>query len=164
MKLANQPQVLILTEEAAIEAFGKAKAAVEAKAEAAILRDNSKATDVFISGITDRDSVWIEDSPNGLYSPSQETGHDGRILYMHRGDLHDFCIEHFEGQWQVKNEMDRGSGVCCAFVQGNCALEDCCSRGWHVVYGDEIVSQPDVKIVTGQQAKSKASSNIILAP
>jgi len=96
--------------------------------------------------------------------PTQETGLDGRRLYRKSGEIEDYYIEHFEGQWQIKDEMDMGSSVCYAFVRGGCALEECCSRLWNVVYGEEVVGQPDVEIVTGQQAKSKASSSIILAP
>ncbi len=137
-----------------------------AEAKAAILKDNLKATDIFISGIEVRDSsvyASSEFSRDGLYSPTQETGQDGRLLYRKNG-LEDFYIEHFEGQWQVKDEEDVGSSVCFAFVRGGCALEECCSRRWNVVDGEGIVGQPDVDIVAGQQAKSKASSSIILAP
>jgi hypothetical protein len=185
-KLSSQPNVMVLTEEEVIcKVSGHLthdtnaarlpcahpvtltflQAAAEAKA--AILKDNLKATDIFISGIEVRDSsVYLssEYSRDGLYSPTQETGQDGRVLYLKSGEFENFYIEHFEGQWQVKDEMDVGSSVCFAFVRGGCALEECCSRRWNVVDGEGIVGQPDVEIVTGQQAKSKASSNIILAP
>ncbi len=156
--------------EAAAEAKAAAVAKAAAEAKAAVIRDNLKAADIFISGIECRNSYAIItelSSPNGLYTPTQETGQDGRILYRKSdgsGIFEDFCIEHFEGQWQVKLEENLGSGVCCAFVRGGCALESCCSRQWKVVDGEEIVDQPNVEILAGQQAKCKASGNIILAP
>ena len=103
---------------------------------------------------------------NGLYLPTQETGQDGRRLYRKSGESGDqaLCIEHVEGEWQAKNERDRGSRRCRAWVRGNCALESCRWRLWNVVYGENVVDRTGVDIVAGQQAKSKASSSIILAP
>ena len=91
---------------------------------------------------------------NGLYSPTQETGQDGRILYRRSGDLGDeaLCIEHFEGKWQVKNLSDRGSGACRAYVEGGCALEGCCLRTWKVVDGEYFVEKPGVRMATVSEA------------
>ena len=139
----------------------QAKAAAEAAA--AIRKDNSKAADIFISGVKGRHSVV-----NGLYSPTQETGQDGRVLYRKSGECGDeaLCIEHFEGRWRVKNQSDRGSVACFAQVEGCCTLEGCRSRVWKVSDGDEVwyfVDQPSVQMVTGEEAKSQASCFSVLA-
>ena len=137
----------------------QAKAAAEAAA--AILKDNSMAADIFISGFEGHNSVI-----NGLYLPTQETGQDGRRLYRKSGECGDeaLCIEHFEGRWRVKNQSDGGSGMCCAYVEGGCALEDCRSLIWKVSDGDDFVDQPSVQMVTGGEAKSQASGRSVLAP
>jgi hypothetical protein len=118
--------------------------------------DNARTVDIFISGGKGRHYVI-----NGLYSPTQETGQDGRMLYRMCGAPGNqaLCIEHCEGRWLVKNQSDRGSGVaelhalrdssaCLAYVEGGCALEDCCSRTWKVVDGDDFVDGPSVRMVT----------------
>jgi hypothetical protein len=117
--------------------------------------------DIFISGVQ-----GVHSAINGLYSPTQETGQDGRILYRRSGERGDeaLCIEHFEGRWRVKNESDRGSGACRAYVEGGCALEECGSRTWQVEnrFGD-FVDEPSVRIATGDAAKSQASGCSVLA-
>ena len=142
------------------------KAAAEAKtvvetAAAAIIKENAKSADIFISGFEGRHHVI-----DGLYSPTQETGQDGRVVYRKSGECGDeaLCIEHFEGRWRVKNQSDRGSVACFAYVEGGCAFEDCRSRIWKVVEGEDFVDQPGVKVVTGDEAKSMASSHSTLAP
>ena len=90
-------------------AQAKAEAEAEAKAAAAILKENSNATDVFISGSNATD-VFISGFKgvnfkiNRLYSPTQETRRDGRMLYLKSGESgpEAMCIEQYEGQWQVK--------------------------------------------------------------
>ncbi len=98
---------------------------------AATLKDNSKATDIFISGVK-----GLHNEVNGLYSPTQERGRDGRIAYrkcntwriVYRkciaSDLwiEKLCIEHFEGHGQVTYEEDMGSGDCLAYTRGEGAL------------------------------------------
>jgi hypothetical protein len=140
-------------------AASEAKAAAEAAA--AILKDNSKASDIFISGVNGVNFVI-----NGLYSPTQETGQDGRVLYRKISECGDqaLCIEHFEGRWCVKNQSDRGSVACFAHVEGCCALEGCRSRIWKVSDGEDFVDQPSAKLVTGDEAKSQASGRVALAP
>ena len=135
---------------------------MQAKAVAAAIRkDNAKAADIFISGIKGRHSVV-----NGLYSPTQETGQDGRVLYRKSDECGDeaFCIDHFDGRWCVKNQSDRGSVACFAHVEGCCALEDCRSRTWKVSDGEGFVGQLSVQMVTGEEAKSQASGRSVLAP
>jgi len=143
---------------AAVAAEAAAEAAVEAAA--AVLKDNSKAADIFISGVQGVHSVI-----NGLYSPTKETGQDGRILYRRSGERGDeaLCIEHFEGRWRVKNESDRGSGACRAYVEGGCALEECRSRTWKVVDGDDFVDRQSVRMATGDAVRSQASGRSVLA-
>ena len=91
---------------------------------------------------------------NGLYSSTQETGRDGRMLYRKSGESgpEAWCIEHYEGQWQVKYEMDRDSGVCVAFIEGNCALDHHHLHGWNVVCDRDFVQQPSVKIAVVAEA------------
>ena len=137
----------------------QAKAAAEAAV--AIRKDNSNAADIFISGVKGRHSVV-----NGLYLPTQEKGQDGRVLYRKSDECGDeaLCIEHFEGQWRVKKQSDRGSAACFAYVEGGCALEGCRSHAWKVSDGDDFVDQPSVQMVTGEEAKSQASGRSVLAP
>jgi membrane protein involved in colicin uptake len=133
-------------EETAMEAYANAEYNTKA---AAILKDNLNACTMFLSGVKGVNFVI-----NGLYLPSQETGLDGRMVYRKRGEMGDtaLCIEHYKGQWQVKNETDRRNCVCCAFVQGNCALENCHSRRWNVVYDKEFRDQPSVMIAAVSEA------------
>jgi hypothetical protein len=144
-----------------MQAHAAAKAEAAAKAKAAILKVNSSAAGIFISGVKGRHSVV-----NGLYSPTQEKGQDGRRLYRKSGESGDqaLCIEHFEGRWRVKNQSDRGSIACFAHVEGCCALEGCRSRIWKVSDGRYFVDQPSVQMVTGEEAKSQASGRSVLAP
>jgi hypothetical protein len=98
---------------------------------------------------------------NGLYSPTEEIGEDGRVLYRKNGEsgAQALCIEHLNKRWEVKYESDRGSSTCLASVRGDCALEECCSRLWKVRGGKEFVEQLSVKILTGAEAASKASDH-----
>jgi hypothetical protein len=130
---------------AGVKAVAEAKSAVEAD----ILKNESRTTCIFISGVKGPNSVI-----NGLYSPTQETGQDGRTIYLKSGEIGDeaLCIEHFGGQWQVKNQSDRGSSLCCAFVEGGCALEYCRLREWRVVDVMDFVAQPSVSIVAVAEA------------
>jgi hypothetical protein len=144
-----------------VQAVAQIEAEAKAKAEeaAAILKDNSNATDVFIS-----DVKGINPKIIGLYSPTQETGRDGRIVYR-KCDASDtlfekFCIEHCEGDWQVKHEHD----ILMAYVRGGGALEDCCLQEWHVWDGRNFTIQHNVKIATGQKARFKASVGCSFEP
>ena len=152
---------LILT---VVQAVAQAEAEAEAKAEeaAAILKDNSNATDVFISGVK-----GINPKINGLYSPTQETGLDGRMLYRKSGESgpEALCIEHYDdegGHWQVIDKSNP-DGESYAYVEGGCALEDCCLRKWRVYDGVTHVKRPSVKLVTGEEARSKASDRASFA-
>ena len=136
-----------------------AAAAAAAKAAAAVLKDNSKAADIFISGVQ-----GVHSAINGLYSPTEETGQDGRVLYRKSGDCGDkaLYIEHDDDNWWVIDELN----VYCAQVEGGCALEDCRSRTWKVSDGEGFLDQPSAKLVTGEEAKSQASDcgRSVLAP
>jgi hypothetical protein len=97
---------------------------------------------------------------NGLYSPTQETGQDGRIVYRKITD-EALCIEHYDGRWQVKAESDRCSGSHVASVEGGCALEDCREFHWSVYNSKKKLKvQNDVKILTEEEAKSQVGSHI----
>jgi hypothetical protein len=76
------------------------------------------------------------------------------MLYRKSGAPGDeeLCIEHFEGRWEVKTQLDRGSGACRAYVEGGCALENCCLRRWKVVDSDGFVDEPSVRMVTVAEA------------
>ena len=141
------------------------KTAAEAKtvaetAAASIHKDKSKSCTMVLSGVQGVNYVI-----NGLYSSTQEKGQDGRTLYRKSGECGDeaLCIEHFGGRWRVKNQSDRGSVACFAYVEGGCALEDCRSRTWKVSDGKDFVDQPSVQIVTEEEAKSQASGRSVLA-
>ena len=136
----------------------QAKAAAEAAA--AIHKDNTNATDIFISGFEGPNSVI-----NGLYSPTHEKGQDGRVLYRKSDefDLDDeLCIDHFGGEWRVTNKWGREDGACLAFCKGGCALEKCRSRVWKAFDGEDFVGQPSVQMVTEGEVKSRASGRAVI--
>ncbi len=126
---------------------------------AIIEHSNLHATEVFIIGVEGVNSMV-----NGPYAPTEDKGTDGYLIYRKVGESgpQALCIEHFERQWQVRFESDKGSGRYCAYVEGRCALEDCHSRKWKVFDGKLYVDQISVNILTGQAA-SKASGHIIVA-
>ncbi len=131
----------------------QAKAAAEAAA--AIIKENAKACPMVLSGVQGVNSVI-----NGLYLPTQETGQDGRRLYRKSGECGDeaLCIEHFEGEWQVKSESDRFSGIHVASVEGGCVLEDCRESNWRVYNSKKkLTNQPNVLILTEEEANAKVS-------
>ena len=149
------------------------KAADEARA---IADDNSKATDVFISGATGPNAARI----NGHYVPTQETGLDGRILYLKSDfdmtyDEESFfdgrdasvdhakglmCIEHRSGDWEVKHVSQRGTALCYACFKNGLSLETCTSRLWRAVWIDQMdqIDQMEwrddrnMKLVSGEKA------------
>ena len=95
---------------------------------------------VFISGATGPWAAGI----NGFYGVTEEKSLDGRLVLSKRGDP-SVCIEHYEGDWQVKADWSKGSGICMACVAGGCALEDCTSRVWKVDDGvpeHPLIDQP----------------------
>ena len=133
------------------------QAAAHAAAEAAsVANGNSKATAIFISGATGPAAAII----NGPYSPTQERGLDGRILYCKSGNA-SICIEHHGGAWQVKPVSFKGKDECCASVPGACALEACTSRVWRVGDGKALHNQPSVTMVTGADAEQAVCGNFL---
>ena len=133
----------------------QAKAAAEAAA--AILKENSKACSMVLSGVQGVNSVI-----NGLYLPTPETGQDGRRLYRKSGESGDqaLCIEHFEGEWQIKAESHRFSGIHVASVEGGCVLEDCLESKWRVYNSaGKLKVQDDVKMMTEEEANAKVSDH-----
>ncbi len=137
------------------------QAKVAAEAAAAIRKDNSKACPMVLSGVQGANSVI-----NGLYLPTQETGQDGRRLYRKSGESGDqaLCIEHCEGEWQVKAESDRFSGRHVASVEGGCVLEDCRESNWRVYNSKKkLTNQTNVLILTEDEANVKVSDHDTLA-
>jgi hypothetical protein len=146
-----------------VQAVAQAEAEAKAEAEeaAAILKDNSNATDVFIS-----DVKGINPKIIGLYSPTQETGRDGRIVYRKSGECgpEALFIEHDDDEGDYWEVIDRsGPELLLAYVRGGCALEDCCLRKWTVYDGENHVKRPSVKLLTGEEARSKASDRASFA-
>jgi hypothetical protein len=128
-----------------------------------IVVGNSGPSNVFISGATGPNAARI----NGHYVPTQETGLDGRILYLKSDCLH-VCIEHRtktncsgvrsftqagDSVWQVKYVWSKGTDQCFAGVEGGCALEACVSRIWRVGMSNEFHEQPNVNMRTGAAAR-----------
>ena len=107
---------------------GAEHVAAEARAVAA---DNVRAGPVFISGAAGPNSAGI----NGFYTVTEEKSSDGRVVLSKRGDA-SMCIEHFAGQWQVKDVSSKGMETCNSSVAGGCALEDSTSRVWRVLNGN----------------------------
>ena len=77
--------------------------------------DNARAVPVFISGATGRNAANI----NGFFEPTEEKGLDGRVLYRKRGEAF-MWMEHFEGQWHVKRDLDFVSPQPQAQKLGRC--------------------------------------------
>ena len=115
---------------------------------------------VFISGATGPRAAAI----NGLYDRTGEIS-GGYAVYSKRGDS-SVCIEHYEGDWQVKSVSNKGTGTCKANVAGGCALEDCASRVWKVDDGvpeHPLIEQPSVKMATGREAERQVSGGCMRA-
>ena len=139
--------------------FAFAQAAEHAAAVArAIEGENARAGPVFISGAAGPHAAAI----NGFYALTQEKGLDGRVVLSKRGDPSQ-CIEHFGGKWQVKPVSSKGKDACIAYVAGNCALQDCCSRVWKVNDGAAHSEQPSVKMATGSEAERQVSCSCMRA-
>ncbi len=133
------------------DALRFAQAAEHAAAAArAVADDNARATVVFISGAT---GPWAA-AINGFFAPTLEKGLDGRFVLSKRGDA-SMCIEQFGGQWQVKPVSSKGTDGCCAYVAGDCALQDCASGVWKVYDGQTLVDQASVKLAIGSEAEQK---------
>ncbi len=105
---------------------------------------------MFISGATGSSASVL----NGYYEPTKKKGTDGRVVYAKRGDG-GVCIEHFNGQWDIKYSSKKGINYREAYVNGGLAFESCASRVWDVYdYSEgEFFNQPSVKMVTGAEAE-----------
>ncbi len=79
---------------------------------------------------------------------------DGRFVLSKSGDA-SMCIEHREGAWEVKAVSLKGTGACTAYVEGDCALQDCASRVWKVWDDQTHVDQASVRMATGSEAEQK---------
>jgi hypothetical protein len=105
-----------------------------------------------ISGVTGDNAAAI----NGIYDKVDERC-GGYRLYVKRGDDR-LCIEHFEGQWQVKPVSKKGQDGCLMRVEGGCKLRECTSRVWKVWDddGEAWNDAPSVKLVAGAAAEERA--------
>ena len=113
---------------------------------------------MFISGATGNNAAAI----NGYFAPTQEKGSDGRFVLSKRGD-ESVCIEHSGGKWQLKPVSSKGTDRCTAYVEGDCALQDCASRVWKVLDGQTHVDQASVKMATGSEAERQVSCGCMRA-
>ena len=141
-----------------------------------IVDGNSGPSNIFISGATGPNAARI----NGHYVPTQETGLDGRILYLKSDfdmtyDEESFfdgrdasvdhskglmCIEHRSGNWEVKHVSQRGTALCFACFKNGLSLETCTSRLWRAVWIDQMdqIDQMEwrddrkIKLVSGEKA------------
>jgi hypothetical protein len=125
----------------------------------AVADDNARAATVLVSGAT---GVWAG-AINGLFAPTQKKGLDGRVVYGKCGDG-SMCIEHYAGQWKVKDVSHKGKYACFAYVTGGCALEACTSRVWRVDNGKTLEDKPSVKAVTGADAEREVSGGCTTHP
>jgi hypothetical protein len=123
-----------------------AQAAAEATA---ISTDNARAAPVAISGATGASAAVI----NGVYEPTEEKGLDGRALYRKRGDP-SMCMEHRDGQWEVKPVSSKGTAAAYAYVAGGCAAEACTSRMWKVWDGATFQDAPSLNVVAESEVSS----------
>ena len=140
--------------------FAFAQGAEHAAAVArAVADDNARAATVFVSGAT---GDWAG-AINGLFTPTQEKGLDGRVVYDKCGDG-SMCIEHYAGKWQVKRVSHKGKNTGFAYVTGGCALEACTSRVWRVWNRNTFEDQPSVKAVTGADAEREVSGGCTTHP
>ncbi len=123
--------------------------------------DNPRAKTVIISGASGPNAGFID----GRYSPTQEKGLDGRILYIKCDDDHvcasnayltqhfslrctSTCLEHISGFWTIKTAALRGQDGNYAFVEGDRALDLCGgSRVWKQYDGGgSWVDEPGIRM------------------
>ena len=78
------------------------------------------------------------------------------MVYVKVGDDR-YCIEHLEGEWQLKPVTHKGESCSTACVAGGCALEACTSRVWSVADGETLLPQPSVKMLCGGDAEREVS-------
>ena len=141
-----------------MESGGEAQRARSMESDTIVV-GTSGLSNIFISGATGPNAALI----NGHYVPTQDTGSDGRTLYLKSDES--VCIEHrrilycsdfqifSHGSWQVKRVSSKGTDECLAGIEGGCALEACVSYIWNVACSGEFQEQPDVIIRTGVAAK-----------
>ena len=127
------------------------QAAEHAETEARDAADgNSRATDIFISGVKGSGSPG-----NGLYKPQRTEICCNRIVYKKEGD-DDWWLEHYGGTWQLKQRQQKGKDDCWAFAEGACALEECGSQVWQVALTAEspFVEDTGINLAVGEKAQA----------
>ena len=118
-------------------------------------------TQIRIIGATGASGAHI----NGLYSPTQERGLDGRVVYSKVGDA-SMRIKHSSGAWQVQNVSSTGSFSCWAGISsGGCALEACGgSPSWRQADFETMsfVDQPGLHAMVAAHMFHSETPNCIL--
>jgi hypothetical protein len=137
------------------------KAAEQTAAAArAVAEDNNRAAPVLISGATG----CYANSMNGLFAPTKERSSSGRVVYRKCCDAH-MCIEHINGQWQIKPDQDLGRSALQGSVVGGCALEACIDRVWRVGDGNlKWQDQPTLKIAIGANVERQVIDALLSHP
>ena len=129
-----------------------------AAAARAVAEDNARAAPVLISGATG----CYANTMNGLFAPSKERNSSGRVVYRKCCDAC-ICIEHIDGQWQIKPDRDLGRSALQGCVVGGCALESCLNRVWCVGVGGNVrwQDQPTVKIAIGADVERQVNGALL---
>jgi len=118
--------------------------------------ENKRAVSVVIYGASESPAASYV---NGFFDPSTSKGMDGRLIYIKRGQT-DVCLEHFNGQWQVKPVSEIGKDSFFATLQGNRALLDCSSNQWTLADGRGGSMRPPrpIRLVSEQQYMLEAAA------
>jgi hypothetical protein len=120
----------------------------------AVAEDNARAASVLISGATG----WYSGCINGFFSPTQERGLDGRVVYRKCG-CDDTVIVHRNGCWAITGRYDKLQHNSAARVLGGCCLEECGSRPWETHTENKIGTTPHMlNIESGPEVERKVSN------
>jgi hypothetical protein len=93
------------------------------------------------SGLDDDATGILAAAINGQYSPTQERGADGRVVYI-KADDQSMRIQHCSDTWQVQKVLSNGSFQYWAFIRSSGrALHACGSRSWRQYIVEEGSSQ-----------------------
>ena len=69
------------------------------------------------------------------------------------------CIDHYQGQWQLKTIAGRGWHACKAYISGGVALDSCSSRVWRVEKSNGgFNDQPNVALAVREGATREVSN------
>jgi hypothetical protein len=95
-------------------------------------------------------------SGNGLYRLQPPEGLRGPALYKKEGD-DSWWLEHFDGEWQLKQTQHKGSNECCAKLARGSALESLDVNIWSLCarQGSSFVVDRNIKCICGEAAEKK---------